>query len=153
MQCHLYYQHNPYIVAEVPRIKLLHLKDRTTRIKYSCEHLLVLVCNRTVQLALGTDLMLDYLGNNIGLVLVCLPRGSTNTTASPSQYMTQPSRISILSPVLFMHVGDPTFLLVLPPFLVSFGGRNPSIHVYAIYVTVFEKMGQLTESNIFQYGR
>ena len=28
-------------------------------------------------------------------------------TTSPSRYMTQPSGIPILSPVLFMHVGDP----------------------------------------------
>ena len=46
-------------------------------------------------------------------VLTCLPHGSTNATASPSQYMTQPSRIPILSPILFMHVGDP----YIPPFL------------------------------------
>ena len=43
----------------------------------------------------------------IGLVLVCLPSGSTDVTTSPSRYMTQPSGIPILSPVLFMHVGDP----------------------------------------------
>ena len=47
--------------------------------------------------------------DNIGLVLVCLPSGSTDVAASPSQ---QPSRIPILSPVLFMHVGDP----YIPPF-------------------------------------
>ena len=34
---------------------------------------------------------MGYLCDNIGLVLVCLPSGST----SPSQYMTQPSRIPI----------------------------------------------------------
>ena len=45
--------------------------------------------------------------DNIGLVLVCLPSGSTDVAASPSQYMIQPSGIPILSPVLFMHVGDP----------------------------------------------
>ena len=66
-----------------------------------------LVCNRTVQLALGTALMLEYISDNIGLVLAC-----PNTAASPSQYVTQPSRIPILSPVLFMHVGDP----YIPPF-------------------------------------
>ena len=74
--------------------------------------------------------MLEYLCDNIGLVLVCLPSGSTDVAASPSWYMTQPSGIPILSPVLFMHVGDPYIplfkmrrifdLLVLPPFLVSF---------------------------------
>ena len=51
--------------------------------------------------------MLEYLCDNIGLVLVCLPGGSTNFTTSPSQSMTQPSGTPILSPVLFMHVGDP----------------------------------------------
>ena len=45
--------------------------------------------------------------NNIGLVLVCLPSGSTDVTPSPSQYMIQ---LSILSPVLFIHVGDPYIL-------------------------------------------
>ena len=49
--------------------------------------------------------------DNIGLVLV-----------SPSQYMTQPYGIPILSPVLFMHVGDPyikfeEFLIYLPHLL------------------------------------
>ena len=86
-----------------------------------------LVCSWIVQLVLGTALMLEYLCDNIGLVLVCLPSGSTDVTISPSQYMTQPSGIPILSPVLFMHVGDPYIplfkifdLLVSPPFLVSF---------------------------------
>ena len=75
--------------------------------------------------------MLEYLCDNIGcVVLVCLPSGSTDVTTSPSRYMTQPSRIPILSPVLFIHVGDPYIhlfkirrifdLLVPPPFLVSF---------------------------------
>ena len=48
-----------------------------------------------------------YLCDDIGLVLVCLPSRSTDVTTSPSRYMTQPSGIPILSPVLFMHVGDP----------------------------------------------
>ena len=59
-------------------------------------------------------------------MLVCLPSGSTDVAASPSQYMIQPSGIPILSPVLFMHVGDPYIqirrifdLLVSPPFLGS----------------------------------
>ena len=43
--------------------------------------------------------------DNIG---ACLPRGSTNASASPSQYMTQPSGIPILSPVplcmLVIHI-------------------------------------------------
>ena len=47
-----------------------------------------------------------YLCNNVELMLACLPSGSTDVTASPSQYMTQLSGIPILSPVLFMHVGD-----------------------------------------------
>ena len=58
-----------------------------------------LVCSWTVQLALGTAGV--YLCDNIGLVLACLPRGSTG------QYMTQPSGIPILFHVLFMHVNDP----------------------------------------------
>ena len=45
--------------------------------------------------------------DNIGLVLVCLPSGSTDVTASPSRYMIQLSGIPILSPELFMHVDDP----------------------------------------------
>ena len=67
-----------------------------------------LMCSWTVHQALGTALMLGYIPcDNIGLVLVCLPSGSTDVAASPSQYMIQPSGIPILSPVLFMHVGDP----------------------------------------------
>ena len=42
--------------------------------------------------------------DNIALVFVCLPSGSTDVTPSPTP---QPSGIPILSPVLFMHVGDP----------------------------------------------
>ena len=49
---------------------------------------------------------MGYLCDNIGLVLVCLPSGSTDVTTSPSRYMTQPSGIPTLSPVLFMHVGE-----------------------------------------------
>ena len=52
----------------------------------------------------------EDLCDNIGLVLVCLPSGSIDVAASPSQYMIQPSGIPILSPVLFMHVGDPHIL-------------------------------------------
>ena len=70
-------------------------------------HMHSLVCSLIVQLVLGTVLMLEYLCDNIGLVLVCLPSGSTDVTTSPRQYMTKPSGIPILSPVLFMHVGDP----------------------------------------------
>ena len=44
--------------------------------------------------------------DNIGLMLACLLSGSTDVTASASLYMTQPSGIPILSPVLFMHVGN-----------------------------------------------
>ena len=61
--------------------------------------------------------------DNIGLVLVCLPSGSTDVAPSPSKYMTQPSGIPILSPVLFMHVGDPFLnsknLLVSLPFFAT----------------------------------
>ena len=56
---------------------------------------------------------MGYLCDNIGLVLVCLPSGSTDVTTSPSRYTTQPPGIPILSPVLFMHVGNP----YIPPFL------------------------------------
>ena len=69
-----------------------------------------LACNWTVQLCCSYTGV--YLCDNIGLVLACLLRGSTNASASPNQYMTQPSGIPILSPVLFMHVGDP----YIPPF-------------------------------------
>ena len=68
--------------------------------------------------------MLGYLCDNIGVVLACLPSGTTCVTGSPSCYiMTQPSGSPILSPVLFI-VDDPFlnsknfFLLVSPPFLV-----------------------------------
>ena len=64
----------------------------------------------SLKLALGAPLMPGYLCNNIGLVLACLPSGTTGVTGSPSCYMTQPSGIPILSPVLFMHVGDPYIL-------------------------------------------
>ena len=98
------------------------------------------MCSWTVQLALGIALMLGCLCDNIGLVLVCLPSGSTDVAPSPSQYMTQLSGIPILSPVLFMHIGDPYIplfkildLLVSPPFLVSF--REVAIRVY-IYIPI-----------------
>ena len=48
-----------------------------------------LVGSWTVQLSLVTVLMLLY--DNIGLMLACLPSGSTDVTASAGQYMTQPS--------------------------------------------------------------
>ena len=52
--------------------------------------------------------MLGYLCDNIiGLVPACLPSRITGVTGSPGRYMTQPSGIPILSPVLFMHVGNP----------------------------------------------
>ena len=60
-------------------------------------------------MALGTALMLEYLCDNIGVLLACLLSGSTDVAASPSQYMSQPSGIPILSPVLFVHVGNPLF--------------------------------------------
>ena len=61
----------------------------------------------TCTYVLSIALYVEDLCDNIGLVLVCLPSGSTDVAASPSQYMIQPSGIPILSPVLFMHVGDP----------------------------------------------
>ena len=48
-----------------------------------------------------------YLCDNIGLILACLPSGSTDVTASARRYITNPSGIPILSPVLFMRVDDP----------------------------------------------
>ena len=51
-----------------------------------------------------------YLCDNIGLILACLPSGSTDVTASDSRYITKPSGIPILSPVLFIRVGDPYIL-------------------------------------------
>ena len=47
--------------------------------------------------------------DNIGLVLACLPSGSTNATGSPSCFMTQPSGIPILSPLCMLVI--PIFLL------------------------------------------
>ena len=71
-----------------------------------------LVYSWTVQLALVTVHMLGYLCDNIGLILACPPSGSTDVTASASWYITKPSGIPILSPVLFMRVSDP----YIPPF-------------------------------------
>ena len=45
--------------------------------------------------------------DNVGLVLVCLPSGSTDVVQSSSVYMTHLYGIPILSPVLFIHFGDP----------------------------------------------
>ena len=72
-------------------------------------HMHSLVCSWIVQLALGTALMLEYLCDNIGLVLVYLPSGSTDVTTSPSRYITQPSGIPILSPVLLCMLVIPIF--------------------------------------------
>ena len=97
-----------------------------------------IICSWTVQLALVTVHMLGYLCDNIGLILACLPSGSTDATASASRYITKPSGIPILSPVLFMHVGDPYIppfkirrifdLLVSPPFLDIYS--NLSIYAH-----------------------
>ena len=84
-----------------------------------------------------------YVGDfcdNIGLVLACLPRGSTNASASPSQYMTQPSGIPILSPVPFMHVGDPANI---PPykfeeFLRSVCGVQSVLETHVQYTCICE---------------
>ena len=62
-------------------------------------------------------IMCTFFHLGLGLMLACLPSG-TDATASASQYMTQPSGIPILSPVLFMHVGDPYihpfFCIIMP---------------------------------------
>ena len=85
------------------RRKFLHLIiDRSIYYTFMCVNVV-----RQLQLAQGTPLMLGYLCDNIGLVLACLPSGMTGVTGSPSRYMTQPFRIPILSPLLFMHIGDP----------------------------------------------
>ena len=69
--------------------------------------------------------------DNIGLVLAYmhLPCGSTNASASPSQYTTQPSGIPILSPVLFMHVGN--------PYIPSFKLEEFLIYLYTCTCTVY----------------
>ena len=82
--------------------------------------------------------MLEYLCDNIGLVLVCLLCGSTDVTTSPSRYMTQPSGIPILSPVLFMHVGDP-YIPLLEFCLASFfsfiqTGSNLSVYATSSFL-------------------
>ena len=51
-----------------------------------------------------------YLCDSIGLVLACLLSGITGVTGSSNHYMTQPSGIPILSPVL-LYFGD----LYIPP--------------------------------------
>ena len=71
---------------------------------------------------------MEDLCDNIGLVLVYLPSGSTDVAASPSQYMIQPSGIPILSPVLFMHVGD--------PYIPSFDSRFTCYNVYRVNIFV-----------------
>ena len=115
----------------IPHIKCLPLIidsiEASTCTIHSFVHmnmLFRLVCSWTVQLALVT-VLLGYLCDNIGLILACLPSGSTDVTASASWYITKPSGIPILSPVLFMRVGDPyiplfkfeEFLIYLSRFL------------------------------------
>ena len=74
--------------------------------------------------------MLEYICDNIGPVFVCLPR---DVTTAPSRYMNQPSRIPILSPVLFMHVGDPLFdLLVFFSFIQT--GSNLSVYATSSFL-------------------
>ena len=59
----------------------------------------------------------DICDNIIGLVLACLPSENTDATASLSRYiMSQPSGSQSLSPVLFMHVGNP----YIPPFEIIY---------------------------------
>ena len=74
--------------------------------------------------------MCTFFHLGLGLMLACLPSG-TDATASASQYMTQPSGIPILSPVLFMHVGDP----YIHPFFCIIMHRpcmSPDICFYAL---------------------
>ena len=52
---------------------------------------------------------------DIGLVLVCLPRESTNANVLITRWhITQLSVIPLSSPVPFVHIGDP----YIPPFLI-----------------------------------
>ena len=59
------------------------------------------------------EFYVGYLCNNIGLVLACLPSGTTGITGSPSCYMTQPSGIPILSYLLYFLC-----MLAIPMFLL-----------------------------------
>ena len=68
------YQHKPYIVTEVPHIKLLTAWNYTCT-RHSCVH--INVQNMTLsfmfhslRLALGAPRMLGYVCNNIGLVFL-----------------------------------------------------------------------------------
>ena len=83
--------------------------------------------------------MMGYLCDNIGLILACLPSGSTDVTASASRYITKPSRIPILSPVLFMHVGDP----YIPPFL--------EFLIYLFYKNYIEILYHFTKFHSYMY--
>ena len=56
---------------------------------------------------------MGYLCDNIGLVLACLPSGTTGVTGSPSQYMTQPSGIPISCLLYFLCI------LAIPIFPLS----------------------------------
>ena len=60
-----------------------------------------------------------YVRDNIGLVLEYLPRESICMSRHHLAVMTQPFGVPILSPVVFMHVGDPFFKLKFT-FLTSF---------------------------------
>ena len=60
-----------------------------THTRHSCVQNVLLMLHSfvygwTVQLALGTALMVGYLCYNVGLVFVCLPSGSTDVAPSPS---------------------------------------------------------------------
>ena len=71
---------------------------------------------------------MEDLCDNIGLVLVCIPSGSTDVAASPSQYMIQPSGIPILSPVLLCMLAIPILFL-----LFKFEGF---LHLLVIYMSM-----------------
>ena len=105
---------SPILSQRYPTLlKLVHAYTIHSFVHMNAQNMLFrLVCSWTVHLALVTVHMLGYLCDNIGLILACLPSGSTDVTASASRYITKPSGIPILSPVLFMHVGDP----YIPPF-------------------------------------
>ena len=130
MQRHLYfhsedihmYQHKPYIVTGYPSIRAvprawwtvqLHIKlwnMSNMFCTFMCTHeCLVHVLTYVLSIIKHSTLCGGPLRQYRACVgtCVCLPSGSTDVAASPSQYMIQPSGIPILSPVLFMHVGDP----------------------------------------------
>ena len=65
--------------------------------------------------------------DNIGLMVVYVFRVEVHMLLHHLAVMIQPSGIPVLSPVLFMHVGDP----YIPPFLIYLF-INVSPHMYLL---------------------